>query len=76
MAQDLSNEKADGTSMHLEASANDAPHSKLDAAVSDPRNDPEWQDAQKRLVRKLDMTLIPMVWVLYMFNYLDRNNIA
>lgn len=31
---------------------------------------------EKRLVRKLDMTLLPMVWVLYMFNYLDRNNIA
>ena len=76
MAQDPSIEKADGTSMHLEASANDVSHSKLDAAVDDPRNDPEWQAAQKRLVRKLDMTLIPMVWVLYMFNYLDRNNIA
>ncbi|KAL2784945.1 major facilitator superfamily domain-containing protein [Aspergillus keveii] len=33
-----------------------------------------WQE--KRLVRKLDMTLMPMVWVLYLFNYLDRNNIA
>lgn len=31
---------------------------------------------EKRLVRKLDLTLMPMVWVLYLFNYLDRNNIA
>ncbi|KAF9883460.1 hypothetical protein FE257_003458 [Aspergillus nanangensis] len=31
---------------------------------------------EKRLVRKLDMTLMPMVWILYLFNYLDRNNIA
>ena len=37
---------------------------------------PEWQAAERKLVRKLDMTLLPMVWVLYMFNYLDRNNIA
>lgn len=37
---------------------------------------PESKAAEKRIVRKLDMTLLPMVWVLYMFNYLDRNNIA
>lgn len=36
----------------------------------------EWKKTEKSLVRKLDMTLIPVVWVLYMFNYLDRNNIA
>ncbi len=38
--------------------------------------DPIWQEAEKSLVRKLDMTLLPIVWLLYMFNYLDRNNIA
>ena len=38
--------------------------------------DPEWRRKEKRLVRKLDMTLMPMVWILYLFNYLDRNNIA
>jgi hypothetical protein len=32
--------------------------------------------AERRIVRKLDMTLMPMVWVLFLFNYLDRNNIA
>ncbi|KAL6408708.1 major facilitator superfamily transporter [Ilyonectria robusta] len=37
---------------------------------------PEWKAAERRVVRKLDMTLMPMVWILYMFNYLDRNNIA
>lgn len=31
---------------------------------------------EKRLVRKLDCTLMPTIWVLYLFNYLDRNNIA
>lgn len=46
------------------------------AAISDPRRDPEWAKAEQKLVRKLDATLLPMVWVLYMFNYLDRNNIA
>ena len=37
---------------------------------------PEWKAAERRLVRKLDLTLMPIVWILYMFNYLDRNNIA
>ncbi|CRG84133.1 putative transporter C1002,16c [Talaromyces islandicus] len=31
---------------------------------------------ERELVRKLDMTLMPIVWVMYLFNYLDRNNIA
>jgi hypothetical protein len=44
--------------------------------VSSEVNDPSYDAAQKSLVRKLDMTLMPMVFVLYLFNYLDRNNIA
>ncbi|KAJ4267261.1 hypothetical protein NW762_003365 [Fusarium torreyae] len=39
-------------------------------------NDANYNAVQKRLVRKLDMTLMPMVFILYLFNYLDRNNIA
>lgn len=31
---------------------------------------------EKSLVRKLDTTLMPAVFILYLFNYLDRNNIA
>lgn len=42
----------------------------------DSSRNPNWVEAEKGLVRKLDMTLLPMTWVLYMFNYLDRNNIA
>lgn len=38
--------------------------------------DEQWLATEKRLVRKLDFTLVPMLWVLYLFNYLDRNNIA
>jgi hypothetical protein len=45
-------------------------------AASEVMTDPEWRNTEKRLVRKLDMTLMPMVWVLYLFNYLDRNNIS
>lgn len=36
----------------------------------------EYKAVEKKLVRKLDLTLIPMLWILYLFNYLDRNNIA
>jgi len=38
--------------------------------------DEAWLAREKRLVRKLDYTLMPTIWVLYLFNYLDRNNIA
>ncbi|KAJ0387587.1 hypothetical protein COL922a_001961 [Colletotrichum nupharicola] len=37
---------------------------------------PEWRATEKSLVRKLDMSLLPVFWTLYMFNYLDRNNLA
>lgn len=37
---------------------------------------PEWEKLEKKLVRRLDMTLMPMLWVLYLFNYLDRASIS
>ncbi|GKT81872.1 major facilitator superfamily transporter [Colletotrichum tofieldiae] len=36
----------------------------------------DWQKLEKKLVRRLDMTLMPMLWVLYLFNYLDRASIS
>ncbi|KAI0486364.1 MFS general substrate transporter [Xylaria cf. heliscus] len=42
----------------------------------EPIIDEEWLAAEKSLTRKLDFTLVPMCWILYVFNYLDRNNIA
>lgn len=41
-----------------------------------PVMDGEWHSTSKRLVRKLDMTLMPIIWALYLFNYLDRTSIA
>lgn len=49
---------------------------KLDAEGDDTINQERWNAVEKSLVRKLDLTLMPMVWLLYLFNYLDRNNIA
>jgi hypothetical protein len=37
---------------------------------------PDWQAKEKKVVRTLDMTLLPQLWILYMFNYLNRTNIA
>ena len=63
---------------HQESLSTDAIHDaeKLSDTETDPLADPEYRKKEKKLVRKLDMTLMPMVWILYMFNYLDRNNIA
>ncbi|TLS24616.1 hypothetical protein PpBr36_08881 [Pyricularia pennisetigena] len=36
----------------------------------------EWRAAEKSLVRKLDMLLMPTLWILFIFNYLDRKNIS
>lgn len=38
--------------------------------------DEQWLSHERRLVRKLDCTLMPVIWVLYLFNYLDRTAIA
>lgn len=47
-----------------------------DGLGEDTINQERWNTVEKSLVRKLDLTLMPMVWLLYLFNYLDRNNIA
>lgn len=31
---------------------------------------------EKTLVRKIDLHLIPILWAMYVFNYLDRTNIG
>lgn len=33
-------------------------------------------DAEKKLLRKIDMRLIPCLWVMYILNYVDRTNIG
>ena len=66
------------TEKPLAHTADRAANAETEVLISDngPARDPEWRAAERRLVRKLDMTLLPMAWVLYMFNYLDRNGIA
>ncbi|KAF2807539.1 MFS general substrate transporter [Mytilinidion resinicola] len=38
--------------------------------------DPEWAIQQKRYLRKLDFIILPMISLLYFFEYLDRGNIG
>lgn len=33
-------------------------------------------EAEKKLLRKLDMRIIPCCWILYLLGYLDRANIG
>ena len=40
------------------------------------RATPEFQAKEKALVRRLDVTFMPLLWILYFHNYLDRNNIV
>lgn len=37
---------------------------------------PDWEIKERKVVRTLDMTLLPQLWILYMLNYLNRTNIA
>lgn len=37
---------------------------------------PNWRELEKKIVRRLDMTLMPCLWVLYFFNYMDRASIG
>lgn len=40
------------------------------------RNYTPGSDEEKRLVRKMDMTLLPILWWMYILAYLDRGNIV
>jgi hypothetical protein len=33
------------------------------------------QDAEKRLLRKLDMRIVPILWLMFMLAFLDRTNV-
>lgn len=68
----------DNESVHVKTSLENVEKTPVLQPVSDAERcqTPEWKAAERRVVRKLDLTLMPMVWILYMFNYLDRNNIA
>ncbi|OJJ80118.1 uncharacterized protein ASPGLDRAFT_179868 [Aspergillus glaucus CBS 516.65] len=55
-------EKGDITSKEIENAGPDAPF---------------WSpEEEKALVRKIDLVLLPMVWIMYLLSYMDRTNIG
>ncbi|GJC94066.1 major facilitator superfamily transporter [Colletotrichum higginsianum] len=74
--KDASVEVAEKGSAEPPSPSSSSPSPRLNTPDEVAMAHPEWQAAEKLLVRKLDMTLMPVIWTLYMFNYLDRNNLA
>lgn len=64
---------------HQECVAGDEASIKRNASVTGPLDAlglDDWRSIEKKVVKRLDMTILPMLWVLYLSNYLDRTNIA
>ncbi|KAJ6043188.1 uncharacterized protein N7446_001384 [Penicillium canescens] len=63
---------------NIEVIANaDKPNAQKEAPASVATLTPEERTkAEKALVRKIDIRLLPMIILMYILNYLDRNNIA
>lgn len=40
------------------------------------RNYVPGSEAEKKLVRKIDYHLMPILWIMYVLNYVDRTNIV
>lgn len=72
--QDIGDEKPEA--LHREDTLGDAKQQQLprdgDYSGARKKTDP----AEIRLVRKLDMWIMPILWLMYWLNYLDRNAIA
>lgn len=59
------------TDSHLET-MKDEDNVPVDYAGAAEKTSPE----EKRLVKKIDWIMLPVLWVMYWFNYLDRNAIT
>lgn len=62
--------------MHQETEQKEKEIIQAEDVENNTAEDHELVIKERRVRRKLDMTLMPMIWLLYLFNYLDRNNIA
>lgn len=69
-------DKANMNNVEVIANA-DKPNAQKEAPASVATLTPEERSkAEKALVRKIDIRLLPMIILMYILNYLDRNNIA
>lgn len=79
MAEPVRDEKSAMAAEHVEDTVDSEKASQHMPSVTAPIEAlglDDWQGLEKKLVRRLDMTLMPMIWVLYLFNYLDRASIS
>lgn len=74
----FTDEKADATDMldHVPTNQTDIAKDQVQQDPLAALGIPDWQVLERKVVRRLDMTLLPQLWILYMFNYLNRTNIA
>ncbi|KAF7547235.1 hypothetical protein G7Z17_g7870 [Cylindrodendrum hubeiense] len=64
----------DGTNVEMVELKNAQENNRL--APAQLMSEEEFLDAEKKLKRKLDLRLLACVWLIFVLNYLDRNNIA
>jgi hypothetical protein len=57
---------------HFEVPGNGVPKGEIADDVPYVSGTPE----ETALVRKIDRHMLPMLWVMYIFNYIDRTNIG
>ena len=55
--------------LHFEQVITSNEGSDIEGATSD-------RDAEKRLLRKLDVRIIPILWLIFMLAFLDRTNVC
>ena len=75
---EIDNDTPKASIANVEVIANaDKPNPRKEAPAYVAALDPdERQRAEARLVRKIDFRLLPVLVVMYILNYLDRNNIV
>jgi MFS family permease len=75
-----SKDKATSNAIHFTSSADDVmADDKFNSGSNVARSIDTFEvdaEAEKRLLRKVDMRLIPSVFVMYLFSYLDRSNVG
>ncbi|KAK4957429.1 hypothetical protein LTR10_005392 [Elasticomyces elasticus] len=56
----------------------DADHKSVDVECVEERADQttEQQREEKALVRKIDLYLLPTIWIMYLLSYMDRTNVG
>lgn len=75
----VGDEKRDSNIEHADRASDEEKQAMQTPSVTAPIEAlgiPDWREQEKKIVRRLDMTLMPMLWVLYLFNYLDRASIS